>query len=90
MATPGLPLLRFVATPGSAEVTASATRPGDDGAVVVVGGVDDAGVLARDKAKGEAGEVVALPSTERVFLVVPGTAPPARCARRAPRSSVAR
>ncbi len=42
----------------------------------MLGEVDDLGVLARDKAKGEAGEVVAVPSPERVLLVGTGDGSP--------------
>ncbi len=65
------PALSLVGEPGPAEIVGCATRPGDDGPVVL-GDVDDLGVLARDKAKGEAGEIIAVPSVERVLLVGTG------------------
>jgi leucyl aminopeptidase len=60
-------------------VVAVPTRPGDDGATVLGGApVDLVGLLAREKAKGEPGEVVSAPQVdqgplERVLAVGTGT-----------------
>ncbi len=64
----GLATLTLVGAPSSAEVLAVPTRPDGD-LPSVLGDVDDLGVLAREKAKGEAGEVIAVPTAERVLLV---------------------
>ncbi|MCW2606099.1 MAG: Leucyl aminopeptidase [Frankiales bacterium] len=81
-----LPEVRVLATrPVAAAALALPVRPGDD-AVEVAGTLPDAGpdvpaVLAAEKAKGEAGEVLSLPVTggealERLLLVGVGTASP--------------
>ena len=73
-----LPALRLSGSVPTADVLAVATRPGEDGAVLLSDDTAlDAGVLARDKAKGDPGEVVAAASLERVLLVGTGDASPA-------------
>ena len=63
-----LPTLRLSATTPAAELVAYATVPGKI-AVTVPSRTADGGVLARDKAKGEAGELVAaLTADKAVFL----------------------
>ncbi len=70
-----LPSLTLSATVPEADVLAVPTRPGPGGAELVgVLEVDDLGVLARDKAKGEAGELIAVPTAARVFLLGTGDA----------------
>ncbi len=84
LAGTALPTLRLAATPPDAAVLAVPTRVVDD--VVVVVGVspvgDAAGLLARESAKGEAGEIVVAPvlgdgSLERVLLLGVGDSSPA-------------
>ena len=70
-AVASLPALTLTGTVPAADVLAVATRPGDDGAVLLAD-LDDVGVLRRDKAKGEAGELVALPTTDRVLALGTG------------------
>ncbi len=76
-----LPVLRLAAELPPAAVVALPTRPGDgDGALPVLLGsppVDVDGLLAREQAKGEPGEVVSVPVTapgalERVLLLGTG------------------
>jgi leucyl aminopeptidase len=70
-----LPTLRLAGTVPAAEVLAVPTRPGE-GAPELLGEVpvDVTAVLAREKAKGEAGELVAVPVAERVLLLGTGDA----------------
>jgi leucyl aminopeptidase len=66
-----LPSLRLAGSVPGADVLAVPTRPGDGGAELLAD-LDVHGVLERDKAKGEAGEVVTVPTPELVFLVGTG------------------
>ena len=65
-----LPTLRLAGTVPAAEVLAVPLRPGDDGPELL-GQVaaDVTALLARERAKGEAGELLAVPVDERVFLL---------------------
>ena len=65
-----LPSLRLAGSVPEAEVLAVPTRPGDDGPEVL-GTVpaELASVLERDKAKGEPGELVAVPTADKVLLL---------------------
>jgi leucyl aminopeptidase len=59
-------------------VLAVPTRPGGEGAgPEVLADLETFGVLAREKAKGEAGEVVAVPTPDKVLLVGIGDGTPA-------------
>jgi leucyl aminopeptidase len=78
-----LPALGLAEAVPAAAVLAVPTRPGQDGPQIVgTTPVDVAGLLEREKAKGEAGELVAVPvpgegPLERVLLVGAGAATPA-------------
>ena len=73
-----LPSLTLAATPPVAAVLALPTAPGDDGPRVLgQPPVDVAALLARDKAKGEAGEILAVPVEDRVLLLGTGDGGPA-------------
>jgi leucyl aminopeptidase len=74
-----LPVLRLAAAPPTASaVLAVPTRPGPPVAVLGrVPGGDAAALLEREKAKGEPGELVAVPGDERVFLFGTGDGSPA-------------
>ena len=73
-----LPALALAGTVPVAAVIALPTAPGDDG-VRVLGQppIEMAGLLERDKAKGEAGELIAVPVENRVFLLGTGDGGPA-------------
>ncbi|MCU1622852.1 MAG: Leucyl aminopeptidase [Frankiales bacterium] len=73
-----LPALTLAGTVPAAAVLALPTRPGDDRATVLAQPpVDVTSLLDRDKAKGEAGELIALPTEERVLLLGTGDGGPA-------------
>ena len=75
-----LPSLRLAgALPESAPdvVLAVPTRVGEAAVVVGSAPVDVSALLVREKAKGEAGEIVAVPGEQRVLLLGTGTATPA-------------
>jgi leucyl aminopeptidase len=73
-----LPSLRLAGSVPDAVVVAVPTRPGDDGIDIVgvpPGDVD--GLLEREKAKGEPGELVVVPVARKAFLVGIGDGSPA-------------
>jgi leucyl aminopeptidase len=73
-----LPDLRLAAAlPGTSAVLAVPTRPGTPVQVLGPLPVDPAPLLAREKAKGEAGELVAVPVDDRVYLLGTGDGSPA-------------
>ena len=73
-----LPSLALAATPPVAAVLALPTTPGDEGPRVLgQPPVDVAALLVREKAKGEAGEVVTVPVEDRVLLLGTGDGSPA-------------
>ena len=79
-----LPVLSLAATPGETAVLVLPTRAGDETVAVLgdSGLADAASLLAREKAKGDAGELVSSPVVgegplERVLLVGVGDASPA-------------
>ena len=76
-----LPSLRLAAgLPAAAVdvVLAVPTRPGDQVRALGAAAGDVSGLLTREKAKGEAGEVVTVPGEQRVLLVGTGKAGPAQ------------
>jgi leucyl aminopeptidase len=73
---PSLRLAADVPAGGTDVVLVVPTRPGDP--VRVLGDAGDvAALLQREKAKGEAGEIVAVPGEQRLLLLGTGTATPA-------------
>jgi leucyl aminopeptidase len=73
-----LPSLALAATPPVAAVLALPTAPGDETPrVLAQPPVEVAALLAREKAKGEAGEIVAVPVEDRVLLLGTGDGSPA-------------
>jgi leucyl aminopeptidase len=73
-----LPALALAGTVPVAAVVALPTRPGDDGAQVLgQPPIEVAGLLEREKAKGEPGELIALPVEERLYLLGTGDGGPA-------------
>src|SRR3954447_22267347 len=78
MAAARLPALVLAGTVPVAAVVALPTRPGDSGARVLgQPPIEVAGLLTREKAKGDAGELVALPVEDRVLLLGTGDGTPA-------------
>ncbi|MDP3712056.1 MAG: leucyl aminopeptidase [Mycobacteriales bacterium] len=78
-----LPVLSLAATPGETAVLVLPTRAGDESVAVLgdSGLADAAGLLAREKAKGDAGEIVSSPvlgdaPLERLLLVGVGDGAP--------------
>ena len=72
-----LPSLRLADSPPDADVLAVPTRPGDDGPLVVgTAPAEATGLLEREKSKGEAGELVTVPSVAKVLLVGTGDGSP--------------
>jgi leucyl aminopeptidase len=76
-ALPALTLAGSIPTATPTSVLAVPTRPGDPVQVLGPVPVDVAALLVREKAKGEAGELVAVPVEERVLLLGTGDASPA-------------
>ncbi|MFN2536937.1 MAG: leucyl aminopeptidase [Mycobacteriales bacterium] len=73
-----LPALALAGTVPAAAVVALATQPSDEGPRVLGRPpVDVAGLLEREKARGEAGELVAVPVEDRLFLLGVGDGGPA-------------
>ncbi|MCW2673886.1 MAG: Leucyl aminopeptidase [Frankiales bacterium] len=75
-----LPALVLAGALPAAAVVALPTRPGDDDApprVLAQPPVEVAALLEREKAKGEAGELIALPVEDRVLLLGTGDGGPA-------------
>ncbi len=70
-----LPSLRLTGTVPKADVLALPTRQGPE--IVGTPPGDVTGLLEREKAKGEAGELVAVPIVDKVFLVGTGGGSPA-------------
>jgi len=72
-----LPSLRLASTVPVAAVLAVPLRPGDEGPEVLgESPVDVTAMLAREKSKGEPGELVALPTEDKVFLLGIGDGTP--------------
>ena len=73
-----LPALVLAGSVPAAAVVALPTRPGDDGPRVLgQPPIEVAALLEREKAKGEAGELIAVPVEDRLFLLGTGDGGPA-------------